>query len=76
MISSQILSQFLCLNKYIKSEDTAMHFPKFSNKDTNFISELSENGRIISWVNLKDKHESKMTCFLSAIPARWRKTNF
>ena len=53
-----------------------MHFPKFSNKDTNFISELSENGRIISWVNLKDKHESKMTCFLSASPARSRKTNF
>ena len=53
-----------------------MHFPKLSNKDTNFISELSENGRIISWVNLKDKHESKMTCFFSAIPARWRKTNF
>ena len=30
--SSQILSQFLWFNKYIKIEDTIIHFPKFSNK--------------------------------------------
>ena len=40
--SSQLLSQFFWFNKYIKVEDTAVHFPKFSNKDINFLSKLFE----------------------------------
>ena len=55
--SSQILSQFLWFNKYFKIEGTVIHFPKFSNKDINFLSQLFENGRIISWINLKDRYE-------------------
>ena len=55
--SSQILSQFLWFNKYIKIEGTVIHFPKFSNKGINFLSQLFENGRIISWINLKDRYE-------------------
>ena len=42
--TSQILSQFL----KIKTEDTAMHFPKLFNKAINFISQLFETSRIIS----------------------------
>ena len=53
--SSQILSQFLRFNKYIKIEDTVIHFPKFSNKGINYISQLFENGSSISWINLKDR---------------------
>ena len=37
--SSQILSQFLWFNKYIKTEGTVIHFPKFPNKDINFLSQ-------------------------------------
>ena len=55
--SSQILSQFLWFNKYVKIEDTEIHFPKFSNKGINFLSHLFENDRIISWINLKDRYE-------------------
>ena len=40
--SSQMLTQFLLFNKYIKTEGTAIHFPKFSNKDINFILQLLE----------------------------------
>ena len=47
--SSQTLSQFLCFNKYIKIEVTVIHFPKFSNQGINFLSELLENSRIISY---------------------------
>ena len=55
--SSQILSQFLWFNKYIKIEGTIIHFPKFSDKCINFLLQLLENGKIISWINLKDKYE-------------------
>ena len=55
--SSQILFQFLWFNKYITIEGTSIHFPKSSNKGINFILQLFENGRIISWVNLKDRYE-------------------
>ena len=55
--SSQILSQFSWFNKYIKIEGTVIHFPKFSNKGINFLSELFEKGRIILWINLKDRFE-------------------
>ena len=55
--SSQILSQFLWSNKYIKTEGTVIDFPKLSNKGINFLSQLFENRRIISWINLKDGYE-------------------
>ena len=55
--SSQILSQFLWFNKYFKIEGTVIHFPKFSNKGINFLLQLFENGRIKSWINLKDKYQ-------------------
>ena len=55
--SSQILSQFMWFNKYIKIEGTVIHFPKSSNKSINFLSQLFENGRIISSINLKDRDE-------------------
>ena len=32
-IPSQVLSQFLWYNNYIKIEDTVIHFEKFSNKN-------------------------------------------
>ena len=64
--SSQILSQFLWFNKYIKIEGTVIHFPKFSNKGINFLSQLFENGRIISWINLKDRYELTI-CFFSGL---------
>ena len=54
---SQILFQFLWFIKYIEIEGTAIHFPKFSSKDINLISQLFENGRILSWVNLNDRYE-------------------
>ena len=38
-----MLTQFLLFNKYIKTEGTAIHFPKFSNKDINFILQLLES---------------------------------
>ena len=47
-ISSQILSQILRINKYIKIEGTVIHFPQFSNKGINFLSQFFRNGRIIS----------------------------
>ena len=50
--SSQILSQFLWFKKYIKIEGTAIHFPKSFNKGINFILQLFQNGRIISWVSM------------------------
>ena len=75
--SSQILSQFLWFNKYIKIEGTVIHFPKFSNKGINFLSQLFENGRIISWINLKDRYELTNNMFFQwaqlkhTIPPRW-----
>ena len=80
--SSQILSQFLWFNKYIKIEGTVIHFPKFSNKGINFLSQLFENGRIISWINLKDRYELTNNMFFQwalfkhAIPRRWKKIIF
>ena len=77
--SSQILSQFLWFNKYIKIEGTVIHFPKFSNKGINFLSQLFENGKIISWINLKDGYELTNDMFFQwaqlkhTIPPRWKK---
>ena len=45
---SQVSSQFLWYNNYVKIEDALIHFEKFSN---------NENSRIISWVNLKNKYK-------------------
>ena len=59
-----------------------MHFPKFSNKGINFLSQLFENGRIISWINLKDRYELKNNTFFQwaqlkhAIPPGWKKIIF
>ena len=55
--TSQILFQFFWFNNYIKIEGTAIHFPKFSNKDISFLSQLFANGKTISWINLKDRYE-------------------
>ena len=55
-----------------------LHFEIFSNKNINFFSQLFENGRIISWVNLKDKCELTNGMFFQwaqlkhAIPTRWK----
>ena len=54
---SQVLSQFLWYNNYIKLEDAVMHFEKFSNENIKFLSQLFENDRITSWVNLKYRFE-------------------
>ena len=61
--SCQILSQFLWFKKYIKIEGTVIHFQKFSNKGINFLSQLFQNDRIISWINLKDRYELKNNMF-------------
>ena len=59
-----------------------MNFPKFSNKGINFLSQLFENGRIISWINLKDRYELTNNMFFQwaqlkyAIPPRWKKIIF
>ena len=80
--SSQMLFQLLWFNKYIKIEGAAIHFPKFFNKDINFLLQLFEYARIISWVNLNDLYKLTNDMFLQwaqfkhAIPARWRKTIF
>ena len=47
---SQVLSQFLWYNNYIKIEDAVIYFEKFSNKTINFLSKLFENGKIIIMV--------------------------
>ena len=80
--SSLILYQFLWFNKYIKIEGTVIHFPQFSNKGINFLSQLFGNGRIISWINLKDRYELSKDMFFQwaqlkhAIPPRWKKLFF
>ena len=80
--SSQILSQFLWFNKYIKIEGTVIHFPKFSNKGINFLSQLFENGRIISWINLKDRYELPSNMYFRraqlkhVIPPKWKQIIF
>ena len=63
--SSQILSQFWMFHKYIKIEGTVIHFPNFSDKGINFLSQLFENGRIISWINLKNRFELTNSMFFS-----------
>ena len=35
--------------------DAVIHFEKFCNKNINFLLQLFKNGRIMSWVNLKDE---------------------
>ena len=47
----------MCFNKCIEIDSTAIFFSKFSDKDINVISQLFDNGRIISWVNLKDTYK-------------------
>ena len=75
---SQVLSQFLWCNNYIKIEDDVIHFEKLSNKNINFLPKLFENGRIIWWINLKDKYELMNDMFFQwaqlkhAIPTRWK----
>ena len=59
--STQILSQLLWFNKYIKLQGT-IHFPKFSNKNIKFIMQLFENCRII-----KIDMNIQMTCFFSGL---------
>ena len=72
--SFQVLSQFLWYNNYIKT--AIIQFEKFSNKNINILLQLFENGRIISWVNLKDRYELTNDMFFQwaqlkhAIPAR------
>ena len=48
---------FLLYNKYIIIEGVTIHFAKLSNKDNDLLSQLFENGRIISWFNLKDRYK-------------------
>ena len=62
-IPSQVLSQFLSCDNYIKIEDAVIHFEKFSNKTINFLSQLFENGRIISWLNFSGEYELKNDMF-------------
>ena len=64
-ISSQMLSQFLWFSKYIKIKGTVIYFPKFSNKAVNVLSQLFENGRIISWINVKDICELTINIFFT-----------
>ena len=76
-----MLSQFLWFNKYIKIEGTVIHFPKFSNKGINFVSESFEDGMIISWVNLKDRYDLtnmfvQWAKLKHAIPPRWKQIIF
>ena len=53
-----------------------------SNKCINFLSQLFENDRIMSWINLKDKYELTNNMFFQwaqlkhAVPPRWKKTIF
>ena len=81
-ISCQILSWFLWFNKYIKIEGTVINFPKFSNKSINFLSQLFENGKIISWINLKDRNKLTNNMFFQwvhlkhEVPPRWKKIFF
>ena len=78
---SQVLSQFLWYNNYIKFEEAVIHFEKFSNKNISLSLQLFENGRITSWVNLKDKYELTNDIFYQwaqlkhAISARWKTLN-
>ena len=65
--SSQILSQFFWFNKYIKVEDTAIHFPKFSSKDINFLSKLFEKAGSYYGSILKIETNWQMKCFFSGL---------
>ena len=76
--SFQILSLFLWFNKYSEAKGTAIHFPKFSNILT-FYCSFFENGKIKSWVNLKDRYVLTNDILFQqaqlkhAIPARLKK---
>ena len=50
---SQVLFQFPWYNNYLKIENVVIHFEKFPNKTFNFLSQLFENGRIISWFSFQ-----------------------
>ena len=71
-------SQFLWYNNYIKIEVTLIHFEKFSNKNVNFLSQLFQNDRIISRVNLKYEYKLTTSMFFQwtqlqhAIPTKWK----
>ena len=64
--SSRLLSQFLWFNKYIKIEGAVLHFAKFFNKGINILSQWFEDGRIISWTNLKPlwSDGTYMSCYM------------
>ena len=55
-----------------------MQNENFSNKKLNVLSQLIENGRITSWVNLKDEYEWTNDMFFQwsqlklAIPTKWK----
>ena len=65
-----------------KIQVTVISFPKFSNKGINFLSQLFENGRIISWIYLKDRFKLindmlfYRAQFKHSIPPRWKKVIF
>ena len=54
-------------NKYHEIKGTAINFPKFSNEDFSFLLQLFENGKVISWANLKDRYDWQMACFFSGL---------
>ena len=71
------MSQLSWYNNYIKIEDAAIHAViQFCNKNI-YLSQLFENGRILS-VNLKDKYELRNDMFFQwpqlkhTIPTRWK----
>ena len=74
---SSIIS-FLWHNNYLKIEKAVIHFYKLSNKNINFLSQLFENGRIMSRVNLKDEYKLTNDMFFQwvqlkhVIPTRWK----
>ena len=56
---SLVSSQFLWYNNHIKIEDVVIHIEKFSKKNVNFLLQLFENDRSISWANLQGRYELK-----------------
>ena len=67
---SKVLSHFLWCNNYIEIEDAVVHFEKFSNKISNFLLQLFENGKIISRANLKDEYDGKHQFLITVMLAR------
>ena len=71
------MSQFLWHKKDINIDDTEIHFEKLPNKNIykkfiikNFLLQLLENERIISWVNPKDEYELTNDMLFSAGSAK------